>query len=47
MRIAGASGGTTANTTTNQALELQADWSASGQTLHGYGSTLETIAPLF
>ena len=47
MGIAGASGGTTANTTTNQALELQADWSASGQTMHCYGSTLETIAPLF
>jgi hypothetical protein len=39
--------GATANTTTNQMLELQADWSASGQTMHCDGSTLETIAPLF
>jgi hypothetical protein len=47
MGITGASCNTTANTTTNQTLEPQADWSASRQTLHCFGSTLETIAPLF
>jgi hypothetical protein len=47
MGITGASGNTAANTTANQTLKLQTGWSATGQTMHCSGTTLETITAPF